>query len=263
MPPRVRGKPRRRCRGRVRSRGHPAGGARRPAPLGRAVPERRPRSCHRQRHGVFFRLHAALLLLPEFPHQPAGGRQGDFRRAAFGNFSGIAAGRCQKHQPCHRHPVSAVGHRSAGHRPRPRAAAAHRLQHRRLRNGGNGAGAFRVCGHLAGGFQICLVRCQRRAFGGCGLSCRCRGGFTPDAFADRCARIRCRRLSAARRYCAAFGPARAHAGQPCRAANPGTAARGNRHTLCAEPDEPVHPLLPRRRPRAWAAHHQLRIPQGH
>ena len=52
-------------------------------------------------------------------------------------------------------------------------------------------------------------------------------------------------------------------GQPCRAANPGTAARGNRHTLCAEPDEPVHPLLPRRRPRAWAAHHQLRIPQGH
>ncbi len=66
-----------------------------------------------------------------------------------------------------------------------------------------------------------------------------------------------RRVFAPRGHCAASGAAWPGGGQPGRAAAAGHGAPAGRGSLPFEPDEPVHPLLPRRRSRAGAADHQL------
>ena len=50
------------------------------------MPERRPERRNRERHGIFQRLHAEMLLLPELPDQSGRGRQGDFCGAADRDF---------------------------------------------------------------------------------------------------------------------------------------------------------------------------------
>ena len=116
----------------LRSRQHPARGPRRPAPLGGAVPERRPERRNRERHGVFQRLHAEMLLLPELPDQSGRGRQGDFCGAADRDFYEFAERRGEKCKPRHGIAVSAVGHCRAGCRAGAGIFPARRLQHGRV-----------------------------------------------------------------------------------------------------------------------------------
>ena len=52
----------------------------------------------------------------------------------------------------------------AAHRPGRGAASAHRLQHRRLRDGGERGGVARLYRHLAGRFEVRLLFPLRRAF---------------------------------------------------------------------------------------------------
>ena len=66
-----------------------------------------------QRHGVLFRLHPQMLLLPELSHQRRGPWQGDQRGTSGRDFPESAGTGCQQHQSGHARPVAAVDHRGA------------------------------------------------------------------------------------------------------------------------------------------------------
>ena len=70
-----------------------------------------------QRHGVLFRLHPQMLLLPELSYQRRGPWQGDQRGTSGRDFPESAGAGCQQHQSGHTRPVAALDHCRAGYCP--------------------------------------------------------------------------------------------------------------------------------------------------
>ena len=152
LPPPLRGRPGRRAGRVLRGCRHAQSGPRRPPFLGGALHQRDPR----QRHRLFLGLRPQMLLLPELPHQRPVLWQGDQRRAPGGNLPRPAAPGRPQHQPGHAGAVAALDHRRAGPGAGRRAAPAHRLQHRQLRDAGQHPALAGLCGHLAGRPEIRL-----------------------------------------------------------------------------------------------------------